>query len=94
MEIPRKLTIRGATWKVRLVSGFAKRTGQWGLCNYSKQVITLDRGMSDHAMGVTFIHEVLHAIWPDGVVENEVEEKLINILDRRLFATLKKNKII
>lgn len=94
MKIPRTLKIGGETWKIRLVTGFAKRTGKFGYCNPNIHTITIERDMTDHMVGVTFIHELLHAVWPEGLVEAEVEEKLVEILDSRLFAALKRSKII
>jgi Zn-dependent peptidase ImmA (M78 family) len=93
VRIPRKLTIRGKTWTVKLRKGLQKRAHAVGLCEQHKKLISIDTGISRRDQELTLIHEILHAIWPTNIVGDRTEEKLIGQLEERLYEVLTKNKL-
>lgn len=62
--------------------------GYRGLCDLDARIIWLDAKDERREREVTYVHEVLHAIWPRDVVNGEVEERLISGLEVALAAAI------
>lgn len=86
IAIPRRVKLRGRWWSVRLTSKpkRAEMHGLRGLCDLDERAIWIDRSCGRPERELTYVHEVLHAIWPRGVVTHEAEEELISALERPL----------
>lgn len=72
----------------------AKTTGNVGLCVAASKTILIDGKQSHKNQAITFLHEVLHAIWPHAVVGAKKEEVLIEALDAPLYILLQKNRLL
>lgn len=87
IAIPRRVKLRGRWWSVKTTSRRRKREemrGLAGMCDLETRTIWLDAKGTRLERELTYVHEVLHAIWPRGEVTNEAEEKLILALERPL----------
>lgn len=61
------------------------KRGAWlGLMNPDAKTIHVDPEQSRREVEATWVHELLHAIWPTGVVDEKTEEKIIRKLEYRL----------
>lgn len=58
MKLPRKLWIGNTEWKVRQVKTLPH--GDWGLCDYEKETISIKRSLSFEEKLLTLVHEVIH----------------------------------
>lgn len=85
MRLPRSLSINGELWTV-VLKPMAKR-GLHGLCNYRKREIIIDVELPLLEREETFLHEVMHACWPERWPSTE--EKMIRRLSPRLLDALK-----
>jgi hypothetical protein len=87
LVIPRAATLRGRKHRIHLhATTEMKRdrvVGQWDLDD-DTAVIRLDPDQPPSELDTTWCHEVLHAIWPKGVVDADTEEKLVKGLEYRL----------
>lgn len=92
MKIPDKVKIGRSTWKV-IVSDSIDSYGAIGLCVYGDKEIFLSPNQTRNEMEETFLHELLHACWPDDECSPKLEEKLISKLSPILLKTLKANKV-
>lgn len=95
MRIPKKLTIRKSKWEVTLTRGHKKLdTRRYrGMCYLNTRQIFIDSGLTRNEREETFVHELLHACWPEGVCGNRLEEAIIESLSRTLYDVLKKNRL-
>ena len=94
MRIPRTLKIGKRKVRVHKVRALKKRTGAYGIYDSDPPRIRIDSDQSQYLQRVTFIHEILHAIFPRGVVSLSVEEKIVESMDTPLYELLKKNRLI
>ncbi len=67
LRIPRRLRIRGRTWRVvftrrppRAAASRGKRC--WGVCRHNRAVISIWAGLLRRQREETFAHEILHAL--------------------------------
>lgn len=94
MRIPRKLTIDGWMWAVRIKRGLVDEKGEKvnGYCDFEglesgagigpAHTIWIERDQSPEAQWHTFIHEVLHVILPGEVLGPIIhDENLIQVLE-------------
>lgn len=84
LAIPKSLTIKGKRWRVKVTRGLWKRERAIGLCEYEDREILLASTLDTYQRELTLIHEVLHALWPAGIVSSEDEERVIRGLERPL----------
>lgn len=91
IAIPRRVKLRGRWWSVRLTSRKRKRAemrGLRGLCDLEARVIWIDANADRLEREVTYVHEVLHALFPPGVVAGDVEERIVSELEGPLAAAI------
>lgn len=91
-QIPNKMKIQGRTWRIRLRKGLERRTGDIGHCIRYSRTIDIDADLSQAEQEETLLHEILHAIFPDDIVGDRTEEKIVEALDGHLYAILVHNK--
>jgi len=93
MKIPRKVKIRKATWKVSINEDIERKHNAVGLCKYNAKEIILSPNQPRNELEETFMHEILHACWPEDECSQKLEEKIIRKMSPVLFEFFKKNKI-
>jgi hypothetical protein len=81
LAIPRRPRLRGRRWKVhrRKIGG-----GLVGLCELETRRITIHPRQTRRTRELIYVHELLHAIFPAGVVSGEDEEAIILRLEEPL----------
>lgn len=92
MKIPPKLKIGDENWEVFLT--LPMRGQPVGYCLKQDNVMLIDATADKHEMSITFLHEILHAIWPDNQVGASKEEFMVDYLSKELYAVLRKNKLL
>jgi hypothetical protein len=83
VAIPERATLRGRRWRVYIEKTEDMR-GLRGLADLDEKTIHIDPRVDRQEREVTYVHELLHAIWPPGVVDEETEEKLVRGLEYHL----------
>lgn len=92
MRIPERLALAGRTWAVRWTRNLRHRRQELrGLAVPRTLTIRLDPAEHPTIREQTLIHEVLHVIWPEGVVSRKKEEALIEALEGPLHRFLEDN---
>jgi hypothetical protein len=71
-----------------------RREGCVAFCNLADRRITIATTQSREEQEISFIHELLHSIWPPGVVGDKTEERLISKLEEPLRALFIDNDLI
>lgn len=95
-----RLVLDGDEWRVRtwpgpfvyLDKGEASSPCV-GLTEREERTITLALGVAGPDLADNFLHEILHAVWPAGIVDAEMEERLVTGLEHRLRAALTRNRL-
>jgi hypothetical protein len=87
LHIPSTLRIGRIRWRVRLVKGLVDRENLKGSCHPGTRTIELDAGLSRRELEVTFVHEILHALWPAGMVPRQ-EEPIVLRMEEKLYQLL------
>jgi hypothetical protein len=72
---------------VKIVKGLVKRENLKGSCHSGTRTIELDADLSRRDLEVTFVHEVLHALWPAGMAPRG-EEKIVQRMETKLYFLL------
>lgn len=93
MKIPTNIQINDSTWTIQLDAEIEKTHGAVGLCIYDLQKILISPNQDRNEIEETFIHELLHACFPDNVCSPKLEEKIVKQLSITLTKTLRDNKI-
>ena len=62
MIIPRKIDVLGIPYAVEEVDVVSRDGKEWGLIDYEKQTIRIDRALAPEKKCQVFIHELVHAI--------------------------------
>ena len=60
----------------------------YGRVDEDEQIIYLSKKQSPELLLVTFVHELLHLIWPNQIVTHQREEQLIDNIDENLVVIL------
>lgn len=82
-----RLRINGETWKVIRHRGLRKR-GFDGACYSNTRRIAIAAHLTGREYADTLLHEILHAVWPSGVVSDELEEDLVRRITPRLLRVI------
>jgi hypothetical protein len=91
--VPRRIKIRGRWWRVQRSTRLGK--GVWGDANPETRVIRLSSHLKGRDLGLTLIHEVLHACLPDSAGDVlRIEEALVRRLERPLKAVMESGALI
>lgn len=93
MKIPKKLKIRRSTWKVELDETIEQTENAVGLCIPGSKKIVISPNQTRNEREETFLHELIHACWPDDVCGPRMEENIVNKLAPVLLKALKDNDI-
>lgn len=86
--IPKKFKLFGKTWKVSQPWKVYKDNRD-GECNYQKSIIKLRRTLNKENKEITYLHEVLHAVYDAiGYPELRDNEELIDRQSKALHQVL------
>lgn len=88
MALPARLKLNGREWTIEVVPDLAEKDDALGRCLRRTRVIRLEASQSEDEMESTLLHELLHAAWPRGVCDPEIEERIIRRLEPRLHPIL------
>lgn len=101
LHIPDSIQIAGKTWRVYQFGTAPKRhkkkiqsmyqEGTYGLTLFDTKEILLANGLSPEQLQITFIHELLHAIYDasgDQILGPEGEERVIESIDEHLYSVI------
>lgn len=82
--LPTEIVIGGKPWRVEVVDWLWQKRGCMGMCRRHQHRILIDSHQAEAEQVSTLLHEVLHAAWPQRVVESEHEEQIVARLEQRL----------
>lgn len=85
LHIPKRLKIGKSTWIIKKSNHNLNIKKYMGMCFYDTKVILLDGTLPRNELEDTYIHELLHAIFPRGICNNKKEEALIEAMSRPLL---------
>jgi hypothetical protein len=84
MYIPKSVRIKKSKWKI-ILSDIKLDTKMYnGLCIHQSREILIDPNLPRNEIEETFIHELLHACFPDGICSYKKEEMIVTELARHL----------
>ena len=92
--IPKKLKIGGEVWRLRVAKMLYKSPHVLGYCDPDRKVIALKKDLDGAELLATFLHELIHAAWPEGVVSETTEEKILEAIDLKIAEALISSKLI
>ena len=73
IQVPTSFTLRGRKWTVKWGADI------WGEASHAHQeILMLCDGESELRQLEIWIHELLHAAFPPGIVSNRVEEQIVH----------------
>lgn len=89
-RLPRTLMLAGKRWRVRIVRDLVNDDGEdvEGLCFKERRVIMIDADQTPVERASTLVHEVIHALFPEGVVGYRTEERIVAALEAPILAAL------
>lgn len=93
MNIPGKVKIGKRSWTVKLVKGLNKKKHILGLCDSETYTILIDADQTPRSRQITFLHELLHAVFPNSKLCNATEEMIVEHLDEKLFEIFENNSL-
>jgi Zn-dependent peptidase ImmA (M78 family) len=73
MKIPKKIKIKGKTWRIRLVPSIIEDDEECqGLCNFDDRLILINKKLSEAQTKFVLFHEVFHALLHEAHVPRNV----------------------
>lgn len=94
MKIPIKLKIRRSDWTIKFDKDIETTEKAVGLCIRDTKRILISPNQDRNEIEETFIHELLHACWPEDTCSHRLEEKLVERVAAVLTKTLRDNKLL
>jgi hypothetical protein len=94
VRIPRSLKIRKSMWRVILNKNAFDSTMYNGLCVSRSHKIFVDPRLPRNDVEMIFIHELLHACFPFGIVGYHNEERIVKKLAETLYAAMRDGKLL
>lgn len=92
MQIPKKFSLFGETYKVRQVIK-VDREDNWGEIDRTKNIIRIKKGLNQEQREQTFLHEVLHASLDNlGYEKLSDDEVFVDTLAKALHQILTSGK--
>lgn len=91
MQIPKRLRIGSKVWKIVSDSTKFDSARLDGICVFRTRTIYLNNMIDRDEYEITYLHELLHALWPNNIITSKMEEKLVDKLSRDLHAVIKMN---
>jgi hypothetical protein len=85
IRIPNKLRIAGKIWRVRFRDDLQKTEKVVGQCLYAPRIIEIDSTLPRSEQEMTFVHELLHAIFPRTACSSRLEEKVVFAMEEKLY---------
>lgn len=92
--IPKKMRIGGRIWRIKRSKTLQKRQGLLGVCVPDERYISIDCTQTVEQQHITFLHELLHAIFPQNIVGDKTEENIVSKLEEKLHNILVYNRIV
>lgn len=89
MKIPTKLKINGKVWKIINDYREIDTEKYLGLCYHDTREIFLNSKLSRNKLEEVFIHEYLHALFPEGVISGPKEEIIVEALAKGLHRSMR-----
>lgn len=92
-EFPTSVRIGHFDYKVEVWDADkASLAARYGECSHLEKIIRVARHHSPRQTAETLVHEMLHAIWAQWVIEdNDPEERIVNTLSGALCAAWRDN---
>jgi Zn-dependent peptidase ImmA (M78 family) len=94
MKIPRSINIFGKDCKIVKVKDLVKKHEAYGRFKHSNFTIELDSKISGELLRVTFLHELLHAVFERLMLNDDFDEKTEEKLCDQIATFLAENFII
>lgn len=92
MQTPFKFRYNGEPWTINLVRTIKTDDGDtrdlYGHCDYERRLIRLSEEQPIGQLLPTLLHEILHMVFPNGIVGAATEEKIVNGLEKPLLHAL------
>lgn len=92
MRIPKSLTIYGKKTPIKKIKGLHEQ-GAIGLYRPKENIIYLDADLKGNELKITFIHEVLHALFNrvsiNDIISLETEEMIVDNVAKMLVENFK-----
>lgn len=91
MKIPSRFKLRGKTWTVDFSADLQRTQACVGICHPDRKLILLDESLEGDELLNTWLHELLHALFPAKSVHwtLEQEERIVSMLAPRLLEALR-----
>lgn len=89
MNIPKSIKIKRSIWKIKTKNHNLDTNKYAGLCIRTSKTILLSPLLRRNELEATLVHEILHAIFPLGIVSTKIEEEIIRGLEKPLHQALK-----
>lgn len=94
LRIPKKLRIDGKIWRIQKSSTLLKRESLLGMCIPVDRYISISTEQSRSEREETLLHEILHGIFPEGIVKDATEERIVEALANSLYEIIRTNKLL
>lgn len=100
MELPKKLRLLGLNYSTQFEDGIkevvdGKEAGYFGVADYAKQIIRLDKNQTVCHLVDTVLHEVCHVIYHeeghDNDIGEQIAERVVQALSHGLFMVFSDN---
>jgi len=92
VRIPKSFRFKRSRWVVKFGGKKLDTTKYRGICYLDSKEIFIDPSITRNDQEETFVHELLHSIFPADVCSEKMEEKIVEKLSRSLYEVLKRNK--
>lgn len=89
LHIPKKLKIKRSIWTIKTENHDLDTEEFMGMCFLDNHLILLDGKLSRNALEDTYLHELLHAVFPKNVCSIRKEEEIVSKITKPLLAVVK-----
>jgi len=93
MHIPKHLKIKRSLWQVIVDKDAFDSKKYDGLCDLRAKKILIDSDLRGNELNIILVHEILHSVWPDGIVSPKTEEKIVEKMAKTLYQVMNDNKL-
>ena len=91
MSLPFKVWIKpGVSYKVLVVKGLERSTGNIGVCDAEARTISIDSRLTSRQKKATLVHEIVHAVDFEINKEFSIAEKTVLAIEASLFKLYEK----
>lgn len=85
LKIPEQVLIRGRVWTVTRPEAIEGDPDAWGRSMRAKRSIEVLAGLPEDQAALTFIHECMHATFPQCIVKASKEEAIVENMDEGML---------